>query len=48
MGIFSVSCQWKSLIDGFEWVGIGLYGPNRDECKSELWDELSEVRQQWS
>jgi exonuclease III len=48
VGTFSVSCQWKSLIDGFEWVGTGVYGPNRDESRSELWDELSEVRHQWT
>jgi exonuclease III len=48
VGIFSVSCRWKSLIDGFEWVGTGVYGPNRDESRSELWEELSEVRHQWS
>ena len=48
VGIFSVSCHWKSLIDSFEWVGTGVYDPNRDESRSELWDELSEVRHQWT
>jgi exonuclease III len=48
VGIFSVSCRWKSLLNGFEWVGTGLCGPNRDDSRSELWDELSEIRHQWS
>uniref|UniRef100_A0A2N9H3D8 Reverse transcriptase domain-containing protein n=1 Tax=Fagus sylvatica TaxID=28930 RepID=A0A2N9H3D8_FAGSY len=48
VGRFSVSCQWKSLVDGFEWVGTGVYGPNRDDSRSELWAELSEIRHQWS
>jgi hypothetical protein len=48
VGMFSVSCRWKSLGDGFEWVGTGVYGPNRDDSRSELWAELSEVWHQWS
>ena len=48
VGMFSVSCCWKSLVDGFEWVGTGVYGLNRDDSRSELWAELSEVRHQWS
>uniref|UniRef100_A0A2N9IZD1 Reverse transcriptase domain-containing protein n=1 Tax=Fagus sylvatica TaxID=28930 RepID=A0A2N9IZD1_FAGSY len=48
VGRFSVSCHWKSLVDGFEWVGTGVYGPNRDDSRSELWAELSEIRHQWS
>ena len=41
-----VSCRWKSLVDGFEWVGTGVYDPNRDDSRSELWAELSEIRHQ--
>ena len=44
VGMYSVSCCWKSLGDGFEWVGTGVYGPNRDDSRSEFWAELSEVR----
>ena len=40
---FSVSCCWKSIIDGFEWVGTGVYGPTRDDMRSGLWDELRDV-----
>ena len=36
VGMFSVSCHWKSLVDGFEWVGTGVYGLNRDDSRSEL------------
>uniref|UniRef100_A0A2N9HPF7 Endonuclease/exonuclease/phosphatase domain-containing protein n=1 Tax=Fagus sylvatica TaxID=28930 RepID=A0A2N9HPF7_FAGSY len=48
VGMFSVSCHWKSLGDGFEWVGTGVYGPNRNDSRSEFWAELVEVRNQWS
>jgi hypothetical protein len=36
VGQFSVSCCWKGLLDGFEWVGTGLYGPTRDEIRPDL------------
>ena len=41
---FSVSCLWKTLADGMEWVGTGLYGPTIDELRHGLWDELRSVR----
>jgi hypothetical protein len=44
---FSVSCCWKGIIDGFEWVGTGVYGPTLDDIRSDLWAELLDVRLQW-
>jgi hypothetical protein len=44
VGTFLVSCCWKGIIDGFEWVGTGVYGPNRNAIRSDLWDELLDVR----
>jgi hypothetical protein len=48
VGTFSVSCCWKGIIDGFEWVGTGMYGPTQDDMRFGLWDELRDVRLQWS
>ena len=48
VGMYSMSCRWKSLGDGFKWVGTGVYGPNKGDSRSEFWAELSEVRHQWS
>jgi hypothetical protein len=47
VGTFSVSCCWKGIIDGFEWIGTGVYGPTRDDIRTGLWDELRGVRLQW-
>jgi exonuclease III len=47
VGTFSVSCRWKGISDGFEWVGMGVYGPNREELRADFWDELMGVRQHW-
>uniref|UniRef100_A0A2N9FD38 SMP-LTD domain-containing protein n=1 Tax=Fagus sylvatica TaxID=28930 RepID=A0A2N9FD38_FAGSY len=44
---FFVSCLWKTLADGMEWVGTGLYGPTADGLRHGLWDELRSVRQKW-
>lgn len=44
---FSVSYLWKTLTDGMEWVGTGLYGPTIDELRHGLWDELRSVCQKW-
>ncbi len=38
--IDSTTCHWKGLLDGFDWVGTGLYGPTRDEIRPDLWSEL--------
>jgi hypothetical protein len=37
---FSIVCSFKSVIDNFEWVFVGVYGPNDDVDKSFLWNEL--------
>jgi hypothetical protein len=44
---FSVSCLWKTLADGLDWVGTGLYGPTADGLRHGLWNELRSVRQKW-
>jgi hypothetical protein len=42
---FYVSCLWKGVSDGLEWVGTDLYGPTNNDLQRELWVELSNVRQ---
>jgi hypothetical protein len=48
IGEYSVSCQWRSLDDGFVWTGSGVYGPNLDTLRSSFWDELLRLRNHWS
>ena len=45
---FSVSCLWKGVFDGMEWVGTGIYCPTNDLLRRNLWEELSSVHQTWS
>ena len=48
VGNFSVSYLWKGLLDGLEWVGTGLYGPNQDTLRLDFWNEVKSVRQRWA
>ena len=40
---FSISVLLRGVMDGFEWVCTGLYGPNADHHRATLWEELSRV-----
>ena len=48
IGQFSISVLLRRVLDGFEWVCIGLYGPNADYNRAALWEELSRVRVKWN
>jgi hypothetical protein len=48
IGEFSVSCQWRSLDDGFVWSGSGVYGPNLEGRRSSFWAELMLIRNKWT
>uniref|UniRef100_A0A2N9J2H5 Reverse transcriptase domain-containing protein n=1 Tax=Fagus sylvatica TaxID=28930 RepID=A0A2N9J2H5_FAGSY len=34
VGTFSMSCHWKGISDGFEWVGTGVFPSERRGCHS--------------
>ena len=40
VGLFLVSVQWKGVEDGFIWAGSGVCGPNDNNLRGDLWDEL--------
>ena len=48
VGQFSVSVLFRGVMDGFEWVCNGIYGPNADPFKAILWEELSRVHTRWN
>ena len=37
---FSVSVKWQRVEDGFIWAGSGVYGPNENNERGHMWDEL--------
>ena len=48
VGSFSVSVQWKSVEDGFIWACSRVYGPNNNNLRGDLWDELVGIQQYWN
>ena len=40
IGSFSMCCKFKSLDDNFVWGLIRVYGPNDDNVRSALFEEL--------
>ena len=48
IGQFSISVLLRRVLDGFELVCTGLYGPNADHNRAALWEELSRVCVKWN
>ncbi|OVA12966.1 hypothetical protein BVC80_1157g1 [Macleaya cordata] len=42
-GNHSISWQCITKCDGFKWVISGVYGPNDDGERTNLWDELNNL-----
>ena len=47
VGSFSMSVKWQGVGDGFIWVSIGVYGPNDNSVRGQMWDELVGIQQYW-
>ena len=40
VGYFSVSVWWQDVRNGFIWACYGVYGPNHNNLREQMWDEL--------
>ena len=47
-GIFTASCSFRNVEDGFQWIFIGVYGSVLANLKEDMWEELGSVRGLWS
>jgi hypothetical protein len=47
MGNFVVACKFKNVDDGLVWAFAGVYGPNRDNLRWRLWEELAGLISIW-
>ena len=48
MGTYAIYGKFKSLNDNFVWGLIGVYGPNDDNLRFALFDELKFFMSQWN
>jgi hypothetical protein len=46
-GNFVVACSFRNVVDGREWAFAGVYGPNRDAHRRQLWEELAGLMCIW-
>ena len=46
-GIFSVSCLFRNVEDGFQWIFTVVYGPVVANLNENLWEELGSMRGLW-
>ena len=47
-GIFTASCSFRNVEDGFQWIFTSVYGPVLANLKEDMWEELGSVRGLWS
>ena len=47
-GVSSVSCLFRNVEDGFQWIFTGVYGLVLANLKENLWEELVSVKGLWS
>ena len=43
VGLFSVSCKFRSIGDQHEWAFSRVYGPHSDGERRVMWDELAGI-----
>jgi hypothetical protein len=46
-GYYLLSCKFKNVLDQFEWIFSGVYGPNVDREMGILWEELADLISWW-
>jgi hypothetical protein len=47
LGSFVVACSFRNVDDGLVWAFVGVYGPNRDNFRWHLWEELAGLMSLW-
>ena len=48
VGSFTVSIWWQGVVDGFIWVCLGVYCPNDNSARGQMWDELVGIMHYWN
>ena len=48
IGCSSISCRFREVASGLEWVFSGAYGPNRAVERRLMWEELAGIATVWA
>ncbi|KAG6637440.1 hypothetical protein CIPAW_11G178800, partial [Carya illinoinensis] len=48
IGDYTVACSFEMVEDNFLWTFAGTYGPNVDNSRHLLWEELAGVHSWWN
>ena len=48
VGLFSISCRFKNVEDGFRWTFSRVYGPTLKRYREAFWEELRAIRGLWT
>uniref|UniRef100_A0A2N9HAP6 Reverse transcriptase zinc-binding domain-containing protein n=1 Tax=Fagus sylvatica TaxID=28930 RepID=A0A2N9HAP6_FAGSY len=48
IGCFSISCRFREVASGLDWVFSGVYGPNKVVERRMMWDELAGIATVWA
>jgi hypothetical protein len=46
-GNFVAACSFRNVDDCMEWAFAGVYGPNRDAHRRQMWEELAGLMCIW-
>jgi hypothetical protein len=47
LGSYVAACSFRNVEDGLVWAFAGVYGPNRDNLRRRLWEELAGLMSLW-
>lgn len=47
-GYYSMSCKFRNVINQFDWIFTGVYGPNLDSERGLFWEELVGLISWWN
>ena len=48
VGLYFVNVLLKGVADDFVWACSGVYGPNEDNQRGVLWEELARMHSRWN
>jgi hypothetical protein len=47
LGSYVVACYFRNVENGLVWTFAGVYGPNKDNLRRRLWEELAGLMSLW-